>query len=514
MIDMTNPFLEDIEAIEEEIRIRKARDNLLEYEMIVNPNYIPSKFHTFLCNEIQKFLETDTGHALDVLLLSVPPQFGKSTSVTETVPAWMLGRHPDRKWIIASYNSDFASSFGRKNRQKCEEFNSKIFPGFELATNPCNNVEFETTKKGGVYSAGLLAGITGHSAYYVIIDDPIKTMEEALSATTKDKLWGEYLASVRSRMAAGGKIIVIQTRWSEDDLYGRILENEENVTRINIPCECIDPKTDPLGRKKGEGLCEEIGKGTKWLNDFKKIYKSKEGSRAWEALYQGNPLNNEDEIIKQSWWKYYSPEDLGELPYKILSVDAAFKGDENNDAVAITKWGKLNGKMYLLKVINEHLDFTQTVNKIRDLKKEDEDIMFVLVEDKANGSAIINVLSAEFEGIIPVKPEGGKIARLNAVAPAVERGDVYLNRYEDLNDEIRKQCAYGPSWRHDDIADSISQALNRMLFVDADVVSEKSKKYSYWFPDMFEDFYNADENLQKILLDLWGYPSNDPDFDW
>ena len=179
MIDMTNPFLEDIEAIEEEIRIRKARDNLLEYEMIVNPNYIPSKFHTFLCNEIQKFLETDTGHALDVLLLSVPPQFGKSTSVTETVPAWMLGRHPDRKWIIASYNSDFASSFGRKNRQKCEEFNSKIFPGFELATNPCNNVEFETTKKGGVYSAGLLAGITGHSAYYVIIDDPIKTMEEA-----------------------------------------------------------------------------------------------------------------------------------------------------------------------------------------------------------------------------------------------------------------------------------------------------------------------------------------------
>ena len=514
MIDLTNPFLDDIEAIEEELRIRRARESLLEYEMIVNPNYIPSKFHTFLCNKIQEFLETDTGHALDVLLLSVPPQFGKSTSVTETVPAWMLGRHPERKWIIASYNSDFASSFGRKNRQKCEEFNSKIFPGFELATNPCNNVEFETTKKGGVYSAGLLAGITGHSAYYVIIDDPIKTMEEALSATTKDKLWGEYLASVRSRMAAGGKIIVIQTRWSEDDLYGRILENEENVTRINIPCECIDPETDPLGRKKGEGLCEEIGKGTKWLNDFKKIYKSKEGSRAWEALYQGNPLNNEDEIIKQSWWKYYSPEDLGDFPYKILSVDAAFKGDENNDAVAITKWGKLNGKMYLLRVINEHLDFTQTLNKIRELKNEDNDIMFVLVEDKANGSAIINVLSSEFEGVIPVKPEGGKVARLNAVAPAVERGDVYLNRHEILNDEIRKQCAYGPSWRHDDIADSISQALNRMIFVDANVVSEKSKKYSYWHPDMFEDFENADEKLKEILLDLWGYPSNDPDFDW
>ena len=129
-------------------------------------------------------MEQDTGHALDVLLLSVPPQFGKSTTITETVPAWMLGKHPDRKWIIASYNSDFAASFGRKNKQKCEEFNPRIFPGFSLADNPCNNIEFETKQKGGVYSAGLLAGITGHSAYYVIIDDPIKTQEEALSQTT------------------------------------------------------------------------------------------------------------------------------------------------------------------------------------------------------------------------------------------------------------------------------------------------------------------------------------------
>lgn len=424
----------------------------------------------------------------------------------------MLGKHPDRKWIIASYNSDFASSFGRKNRQKCEEFNSKIFPGFKLSDNPCNNIEFETTQKGGVYSAGLLAGITGHSAYYVIIDDPIKTMEEAMSATTKDKLWGEYLASVRSRMAAGGKIIVIQTRWAEDDLYGRILEHEDNVTRINIPCECIDPETDPLGRDKGEGLCPEIGKGTKWLNDFKKIYKSKEGSRAWEALYQGNPLNIEDEIIKQSWWKYYEPEDLPEMPYKILSIDAAFKGDDNNDAVAITKWGKLNGKMYMLKVINEHMDFVQTLNKIRDLKNDDPEILFILVEDKANGTAIINVLSQEMEGVIPVNPLSGKLSRLNAVAPAIERGDVYLNRHETLNEEIRKQCAYGPAWRHDDIADSISQALNRMLFVDADVVAPQHIKYTRYTEDMYEDFENADDDLKEYLIKLWGFPLEDEDY--
>lgn len=424
----------------------------------------------------------------------------------------MLGKHPDRKWIIASYNTDFATSFGRKNRQKCEEFNPKIFPGFQLADNPCNNVEFETTQKGGCYSAGLLAGITGHTAYYVIIDDPIKTMDEALSSTIKDKLWDEYLASVRSRMAAGGKIIVIQTRWAEDDLYGRILEKEENVTRINIPCECVDPDTDLLGRQKGEGLCPEIGKGTKWLQDFKKIYVGKEGSRTWEALYQGNPLNVEDEIIKQSWWKYYEPEDVPDFPYKIISVDAAFKGDENNDAVAITKWGKIDNKMYLIKVINEHLDFVQTLDRIRKLKEEDPDILFVLIEAKANGDAIINVLSQEMEGVIPVKPLSGKVSRLNAVAPAVERGDVYLNKYEELNGEIRKQCAYGPAYRHDDIADSISQALNRMIFVDADVIAPQHIKYVEYTEDMLEDLWNADDELKEFLLQHWGFPLNDDEY--
>lgn len=504
---LDNPFLEPLQAVEEEIRLRNARKNLLDYELYVNPNYLPTKLHTYLCNTVQEFLETETGHALDVLLVSMPPQFGKSTTITETVPAWMLGKHPDRKWIIASYNSDFASSFGRKNKQKCEEFNGKIFPGFKLADNPCNNIEFETTQNGGIYSAGLLAGITGHSAYYVIIDDPIKTMEEALSATTKDKIWGEYLASVRSRMAAGGKIIIIQTRWAEDDLYGRVLEHEENVTRINIQCECENAENDPLHRKKGEGLCPEIGKGTTWLKDFKKIYKSKEGSRAWEALYQGNPLNIEDEIIKQSWWRYYTPEEVPDFPYKILSVDAAFKGEENNDAVAITQWGKLGNKMYLTKVINEHLDFVQTLDRIRELKRAEPDILFVLIEAKANGDAIINVLSQEMEGVIPVKPLSGKISRLNAVAPAVERGDVYLNKYEELNDEIRKQCAFGPAWKHDDIADSISQALNRMLFVDADVVNLKKVKYTAYTEDMLEDFENADDKLKELLLEKWGYPT-------
>lgn len=503
---MINPFLESLEQVEEEIRIREARSNLIDYETYVNPGYIKSKFHTFLCNTVQKFMETKKSNAADILLLSVPPQHGKSISITETLPAWYLGKHPDKKWIIASYNSEFASRFGRKNRQKCEEFNTKIFKGFQLAESPCNNIEFETTKGGGVYCAGILAGITGHTGDYFIIDDPIKTAEEASSDTTKNKIWEEYLASVKTRLKPGSKLIVIQTRWAEDDLFGRLLEEEKDVTVINIPCECDDEENDPLGRKLGDALCPEIGRGNAWLNDFKYVYKSKEGSRAWTALYQGKPSRVEGNLIKRDWWRYYAEKDLPKIPYKIISVDAAFKDGADNDFVAIQVWGKSQNKYYLLDFIEEHLNFVETLDAIRDMHAKHDDIWFTLIEDKANGSAIINVLSSEIEGIVPIKPEGGKISRANSVTPAIEDGRVFLPKYADFSKKLIDECAAFPNGAHDDAVDSMTQALNRMIYVDADVEEAKHITYRKWTNDMFEDYENANDNLKQELISIWGYP--------
>lgn len=503
---MSNPFELSIEEIDREIKIRKARQSLIEYEQMVNPNYIPSKFHTFLCNKVQEFMERNVSNGFDILLLSVPPQHGKSVTITETLPAWYLGKHPDKKWIIASYNTEFASNFGRKNRLKCQEYNSVIFPGFKLAENPCNNIEFETTKKGGLYTAGILAGITGHTADYFIIDDPIKTQGEADSDTTKANIWDEYLSSVRTRIKPGGKLIVIQTRWVEDDLYGRILESEKNVTAINIPCECDDEENDPLGRSLGDALCPEIGRGNAWLADFKEVYKSKEGSRAWNALYQGKPTALEGNMIKREWWQYYKESELPQIPYKIISVDATFKGGEKNDFVAIQVWGKINNKYYLLERIKKHLDFVQTLEAIRELHSKHPDILYTLIEDKANGSAIINVLSSEFEGIVPINPEGGKVARVNAISPAIERGDVYLPKYAGWVDEYIKEFSAFPNGAHDDEVDSTSQALHRMIFVDADVINPREIKYTAWTDDMWEDYNNANDDLKAHLLDIWGWP--------
>ena len=511
---IANPFLEeiDISAIDKEINIRLARCSYLEYVKYTNQGYKESKFHNYLCNEIQKFIEKVDSSAFDILLLSVPPQFGKSTTVTETLPAYYLGKYPDKKVIICGYNEDFAIRFGRRNKEKIEEFNPELFPECKLADAPRSNVEFETTKKGRCISRGILSGLTGNTADLFIIDDPIKNRQEADSETTRNTIWNEYLNSVRTRIKPGGKLIVIQTRWHEEDLYGMIAKNEKNVTIINIPCEC-DDENDILGRKIGDSLCPEIGRGNAWLKEFKQAYVGKEGSRAWTALYQGKPVAMEGNLIKKEWWKYYDTpwRELG-LPYIIISVDAAFKDGDDNDFVAIQVWGKKDKEYYLLDAIKQHLNFVDTLAAIRNFKSQYEDTIFILIEDKANGTAIINVLSAEMEGVIPVKPEGGKVTRANAVSPAIESGHVHLPRFASFVDDFVAECSAFPNGAHDDQVDAMTQALNRMIFVDADVIAPKHVKYSLYTEDMLQDLANADEELRVFLLEQWGYPLNDDDY--
>ena len=509
-----NPFLDslDVTALENEIQIRLARSSYLEYVKFTNQGYKESKFHNYLCSEIQKFIEKVDSSAFDILLLSVPPQFGKSTTVTETLPAWYLGKNPDKKVIICGYNEDFAIRFGRRNKEKIEEFGSQLFPDCVLADAPRSNVEFETTRKGRCISRGILSGLTGNTADLFIIDDPIKNRQEADSETTRATIWNEYLNSVRTRIKPGGKLIVIQTRWHEDDLYGMIAKNEKNVTIINIPCEC-DSEEDVLGRKIGDSLCPEIGRGNAWLREFKQAYVGKEGSRAWTALYQGKPVAMEGNLLKREWWQYYDQpwRELG-LPYIIISVDAAFKDGDDNDFVAIQVWGKKNKNYYLLDAIKKHLNFVDTLAAIRNLKSQYEDTIFILIEDKANGTAIINVLSSEMEGVIPIKPEGGKVTRANAVSPAIESGRVFLPRFASFVDDFVSECSAFPNGAHDDQVDAMTQALNRMIFVDADVIAPQNIKYVVYTDDMLEDLYNADEELKTFLLSHWGYPLNDDEY--
>jgi len=422
-----------------------------------------TRMSDYLADRVQEFVETDTGNAYDILLIQTPPQHGKSLTVTESFPSWYLGRYPKNRIIEASYNEDTARRFGRKNLEKVEQFGSNVFglsKGIIWTTT-----EFELSNGWGrMISRGIMSGITGNPANLMLIDDPIKNREEADSEAYREKLWAEWQNTLKSRLAAGAKVIVIMTPWHEDDLAARLLRSEPNTTLLRLPIEAEEG--DLLGRKPGDPLAPELGKDRDWLTQFKASYTNdpkQGGLRAWQALYQCSPRVEGGNLIKRSWWRYYDPKDEPAYATQLISVDAAFKGAEDNDYVAITVWGKRGEDYYLRYCLNKHLDFTGTLAAIRTVRKLYPQARTVLIEDKANGTAIINVLGREMF-CVPVNPKGGKVSRVNAISAAIESGHVFLPKDAPWVGEFLDQFAAFPAAKHDDMVDSASQALTYMIY--------------------------------------------------
>lgn len=429
------------------------------YVSLTNTGWKHSKFHDYLCDTVQEFVERETDKAYEIMIISTPPQHGKSMTITETLPSWYLLKHPTRKVIEVSYSEDFAQKFGLKNKSKIEEYGEIFGTGLSKDKNTANEF-WMAGNNGQMISRGVTGGVTGNPANLFIIDDPIKTQQEADSETTREHLWDEWNSSYKSRLAPNAKVIVIMTRWHEDDLAGRMIENEPNVTVVNLPCEAEED--DVLGRKVGEALCPEIGKGDKWLADFKKGYLSKSGSRTWNALFQGRPVSAQGNLLQREWWKYYDT--LPELNTLIMSVDAAFKDGKDNDFVAIQIWGKRDSEFYLVDAVKKHLDMPKTVKEILRLKGMYPTVDRILIEDKANGTSVIQVLRRQIHGIVPITPQGGKVSRVNAVSGAIESGNVFLPKKKPFTEDFVNECSAFPNGKHDDQVDAMSQALNRLIY--------------------------------------------------
>lgn len=447
--------------------------------------WYPSKFHQFLCDKIQEFVERPTDKAYEILILNTPPQHGKSTTVTATFPSWYLMRNPDKKVITVSYGDDLAQRFGRQNLEKVKNYGS-VF-GVSLDKKKANAKEFRIDKHTGVMiSAGYGSGLTGNPADLIVIDDPVKNRVEADSETDRNKKWTDYLDSIESRISAGGKIILIMTRWHEDDLAGRLMEHyAERTTVINLPCEAEE--NDVLGRKVGDALCPEIGKDNNWLADFKSTHMTEEGVRSWNALYQGRPTAKEGNMLKREWWRFYNRADYdeGRLTFDtmILSVDASFKDQAKNDYVALEVWGKKGTNLYLVDLVNQHLNFPDSVKRIRITLAKYPHIRGVYIEDKANGTAIIQTLKNQVFGVIPVTPDKSKEARVQDVSFYIEAGNVWLPKDMDFTWGFIDQCAEFPNGKHDDMVDSMSQAITKLVRTRnlREIIRQNRQKGSQYF---------------------------------
>lgn len=453
---------EYIEAI-----IAQAQNRLCAYELVVHntgktESWKLSKFHRYLCDTVEEFVERPTDKPYEILIINTPPQHGKSMTITETLPSWYLGRHQDKRAMVLCYSEDFAQKFGRRNKEKLAEF-GEIF-GVELSKTTRSNTEWELDNNtGGMISRGFGSGLAGQKGNLIIMDDPFKTKADAFSESKRNAIYDEWTHSVKTRTHPATKIILIMTRWHEDDLAGRIMLEEEDCEVINLPCEC-DSEDDLLGRQLGDSLCPEMGKDKKWMETFKKSFMNSEGSTAWNAMFQGKPVAEGGNIIKRDWWQYYEKTEafVKSLDEIAMSVDATFK--DTGDKVAIEVWGRKDAQFYLLDLINEQLDFPQTLSAIIGMKGEYPKIRQIFVEDKANGSAVIAMLKSKIAGIIAVEPFGGKISRVQEITPVIESGNVFLPNNKHFVKEFVAQCSAFPSGKHDDMVDAMSQLLSRMVF--------------------------------------------------
>ena len=340
-----------------------------------------------------------------------------------------------------------------------------------------------------------MSGITGNPANLIIIDDPVKNQQEADSPAYRNRVWSEWQASLKSRLAAKGKVVVIMTPWTDDDLAARIIRSEKNVQLLRLPVEAEE--NDPLGREVGQALCPELGKDDQWLADFKASYISdpQGGQRAWTALYQCSPRQEEGNIVQRNWFKYYDPDEDISFGTEMISVDASFKGDDTSDFVSIQVWGKRAQDYYLRYCLNKRLNFPDTVEAIKTIYRLFPRARTVLIEEAANGPAIIQTLQREMF-IIPVTPLGGKISRVNAISPAIESGHVFLPdpaKAPWVTDYIDQWVSF-PNGKNDDMVDATSQALARMIYSSGEVWEEKEQKPVFDVERLFDPYnYNRRE---------------------
>lgn len=271
----------------------KARDSLAAFIEYRKAGYAPAAHHRLLIEHLER---VERGE-IDRLMVCMPPGSAKSTYTSVEFPAWFLGRNPTASLIAASHTQELAERFGRRVRNIVASTEHAAVFGGGVAADSSAAGRWDTAMGGEYFAAGVGGAITGRRADLAIIDDPVKSREDADSERSRARAWDWYINDLLTRLKPGARQIVVMTRWHEDDLGGRILERESHRwTVIEIPMEAMP--NDPLGRKVGERLWSE------WFTE-QMVADAKLDARAWNALYQQQPAADEGDYFKREWYREY-----------------------------------------------------------------------------------------------------------------------------------------------------------------------------------------------------------------
>ena len=458
-INEQEAFFESLAEYESSLKREKAQVDFNKFVKEMWPGFIDGRHHKVMAKKFQEIAEGK----IKRLIINMPPRHTKSEFASFLLPAWFLGKYPNKKIIQTSNTAELAVGFGRKVRNLVDsQAYAKIFPNVNLRSDSKAAGRWATNAGGEYFAIGVGGTVTGKGADLLIIDDPHSEQEAALAATSPeifDKVYEWYTSGPRQRLQPGGSIVVVMTRWSKKDLTGRIIQSSVDKEG-NDDWEVID---FPAILPSGNPLWPEF-----WSLEELLSLQSELPAGKWNAQYQQSPTSEEGAIVKREWWKIWEPDRPPVCEFIIQSWDTAFTKSERSDYSACTTWGVFyknenpnDPNVILLDAFKKRMEFPELKEKAFNHYKEWEPDAFI-VEAKASGAPLIFELRAMGIPVSEFTPSRGndKMVRINSVSDLFASGKVWApgTRWAD---ELIEEMAAFPNSDHDDLVDSTTQALIR-----------------------------------------------------
>jgi predicted phage terminase large subunit-like protein len=496
-----------------------ARRSLLAYTKKFYPQYKAGWVHEDVCRRLEKFAQDVVDQKSPRLALFMPPRIGKSELASIRFPAWYLGHNPDHEIINSGYSLDLPMKFSRKVREQLRDPGYQALFSKTILDPESQSAEaWNTTMGGGYMAAGVGGGLTGKGAHVLIIDDPVKNMEEADSQVQRDTVWDWYWSTAYTRLAPGGGVLLIQTRWNDDDLGGRLfkamhedleadqfdvvtypamaeeweyripstqrtlrakepldpahhliltahrahcVQNDKVACPVQIPNEDLE-----IVRMPGEVLHPE-----RFTVGMVQRIKNNQPPRVWSALYQQNPVPDEGIYFRKEYFRYepVPPEHYGRNVYQ--AWDFAIGEKQQNDyTVGVTLVQDERDFLHVVEVVRFKGDSFTIVEEILDAAQrwgsEATAPLTLGFEDSQIWKSIKPLLQKRMaeRGIYPpfeeLRPLTDKMARARALQGRMQQGRVYFPAEASWRAEVEKELLRFPAGAHDDIVDAMAWAVN------------------------------------------------------
>jgi predicted phage terminase large subunit-like protein len=451
--DVRKEFMTTLLKYSEKKKEDKINSDFMAFVKHVWPDFIEGAHHKIIADKFNKLAEGK----IKRLIINMPPRHTKSEFASYLLPAWMVGRNPKLKIIQSTHTTELAVRFGRKAKTLMDSEEYKQVFQTRLREDSQAAGKWETQQGGEYYAAGVGSAITGRGANLLIIDDP-HSEQDALNMQALERAYEWYTSGPRQRLQPGGSIVLVMTRWNTKDLTGALLNAQREAKADQW--EVIE---FPAILPSGKPVWPEY-----WKLEELEAVKASTGIQKWNAQYMQNPTSEEGALIKREWWKDWEPEYIPSLHHVIQSYDTAFMKKETADFSAITTWGVFyknedsGPQLILLDAVKERLEFPElrriALDQYNYWKPES-----VIIESKASGLPLTYELRKMGIPVLNFTPSKGndKHTRVNSVAPLFESGCIWAPKNQEFAQEVIEECAAFPYGDHDDLVDSMTQAVMR-----------------------------------------------------